>query len=114
MKTPIKSAKTTAVSAALATLLTIGVPSVSAAATLVYVSDADDATIRRCQGHAEADRLSAFSAARAWHEMGPTTGASRCHAGSACPGAEARREAADLGRRSTPRAERKIPLCDGA
>ena len=45
MKTPIKAATTTAASAALATLLTMGVPSVSAAATFVYVSDADDATI---------------------------------------------------------------------
>jgi 6-phosphogluconolactonase len=45
MKTPVKAATTTAVSAALATLLTIGVASMSAAATFVYVSDADDATI---------------------------------------------------------------------
>jgi 6-phosphogluconolactonase len=45
MKTPIKATTTTAVSAALATVLTIGLPSVSAAATFVYVSDADDATI---------------------------------------------------------------------
>jgi 6-phosphogluconolactonase len=45
MKTPIKAATRTAVSAALATLLTIGVASMSAAATFVYVSDADDATI---------------------------------------------------------------------
>ena len=44
MKTSIK-ATTTAASAALATLLTIGVPSISAAATFVYVSDAEDATI---------------------------------------------------------------------
>ena len=45
MKTPVKAATRTAASAALATLLTIGVPSLSAAATFVYVSDADDATI---------------------------------------------------------------------
>jgi len=45
MKTPIKTATTTAASAALAILLTMGVPSVSKAATFVYVSDADDATI---------------------------------------------------------------------
>jgi 6-phosphogluconolactonase len=45
MKTPVKAATRTAVSAALATLLTIGVASMSAAATFVYVSDADDATI---------------------------------------------------------------------
>jgi 6-phosphogluconolactonase len=38
-------ATTTAASAALATLLTIGAPSMSAAATFVYVSDAEDATI---------------------------------------------------------------------
>ena len=44
MKSSIK-ATTTAASAALATLLTIGVPSISAAATFVYVSDAEDATI---------------------------------------------------------------------
>ena len=45
MKTPIKAAMTTVVSAALAALLTIGVPSMCAAATFVYVSDAEDATI---------------------------------------------------------------------
>jgi 6-phosphogluconolactonase len=45
MKTPVKAATRTAVNAALATLLTIGVASMSAAATFVYVSDADDATI---------------------------------------------------------------------
>jgi 6-phosphogluconolactonase len=45
MKPPIKTATTMAANAALAALLTIGVPSVSAAATFVYVSDADDATI---------------------------------------------------------------------
>ena len=45
MKTPIKVPTRTAVSAVLAALLTIGVPSMSAAATFVYVSDADDATI---------------------------------------------------------------------
>ena len=44
MKTFIR-ATTTAASAALATLLTIGAPSMSAAATFVYVSDAEDATI---------------------------------------------------------------------
>ena len=44
MKTFIK-ATTTAASAALATLLTIGAPSMSAAATFVYVSAAEDATI---------------------------------------------------------------------
>ena len=43
MKPPIKVART--VTAALAALLTIGVPSVPRAATFVYVSDADDATI---------------------------------------------------------------------
>ena len=45
MRTPVKAATATTVSAALAALFTIGVPSVSAAATFVYVSDADDATI---------------------------------------------------------------------
>ena len=45
MKTPTKVPTTTAASAVLAALLTIGVPSMSAAATFVYVSDADDATI---------------------------------------------------------------------
>jgi 6-phosphogluconolactonase len=45
MKTPVKAATTTALGAALTALLTIGVPSMSAAATFVYVSDADDATI---------------------------------------------------------------------
>ena len=45
MKTPMKAAATVAVIAALAALLTIGVPSMCAAATFVYVSDADDATI---------------------------------------------------------------------
>src|SRR3974390_858051 len=45
MKTPMKAATTVAVIAALAALLTIGVPSTCAAATFVYVSDADDATI---------------------------------------------------------------------
>ena len=45
MKTPMKAAATVAVIAALAALLTIGVPSMCAAATIVYVSDADDATI---------------------------------------------------------------------
>jgi len=44
VKNSIK-ATTTAASAALATLLTIGAPSISAAATFVYVSDAEDATI---------------------------------------------------------------------
>jgi 6-phosphogluconolactonase len=44
VKTLIR-ATTTAASAALATLLTIGAPSMSAAATFVYVSDAEDATI---------------------------------------------------------------------
>jgi 6-phosphogluconolactonase len=44
VKTFIK-ATTTAASAALATLLTIGAPSMSAAATFVYVSAAEDATI---------------------------------------------------------------------
>ena len=44
MKTPIK-ATTIAISAALAALLTIGASSMSAAATFVYVSDAEDATI---------------------------------------------------------------------
>ena len=44
MKTPIK-ATTMAASAALAALLAIGAPSMSAAATFVYVSDAEDATI---------------------------------------------------------------------
>ena len=44
MKTFIR-ATTTAASAALATLLAIGAPSMSAAATFVYVSDAEDATI---------------------------------------------------------------------
>jgi 6-phosphogluconolactonase len=45
MKASFKVSTTMAVSAALAVLLTIGVPSMSAAATFVYVSDADDATI---------------------------------------------------------------------
>ena len=45
MKTPMKAAATVAVIAALAALLTIGVPSMCAAATFVYVYDADDATI---------------------------------------------------------------------
>jgi 6-phosphogluconolactonase len=45
MKPSIKAATTMAANAAFAALLTIGVPSVSAAATFVYVSDADDATI---------------------------------------------------------------------
>jgi 6-phosphogluconolactonase len=44
MKTPIK-ATTTAASAALAALLMIGSSSMSAAATFVYVSDAEDAAI---------------------------------------------------------------------
>ena len=44
VKTFIK-ATTTAASAALATLLAIGAPSMSAAATFVYVSAAEDATI---------------------------------------------------------------------
>lgn len=44
MKTPIK-ATTIAISAALAALLTIGASSMSAAATFIYVSDAEDATI---------------------------------------------------------------------
>ena len=44
MKTSIK-VMTTAASAALAALLTIGASTISAAATFVYVSDADDATI---------------------------------------------------------------------
>jgi 6-phosphogluconolactonase len=43
VKTPIKT--TTAASAALAALLAIGAPSMSAAATFVYVSGAEDATI---------------------------------------------------------------------
>jgi 6-phosphogluconolactonase len=46
MTTPIKAATTrTAARAALAILLTMGVPSTSTAATFVYVSNADDATI---------------------------------------------------------------------
>jgi 6-phosphogluconolactonase len=46
MTTPIKAATTrTAARAALAILLTMGVPSMSTAATFVYVSNADDATI---------------------------------------------------------------------
>ena len=44
MKTPTKATTTTA-SAALAALLTIGTPSMSAAATFVYVSDAEDGAI---------------------------------------------------------------------
>jgi len=45
MKTPVKAATRTALSAGVAALLTMGVASASAAATFVYVSDADDATI---------------------------------------------------------------------
>jgi len=44
VKTSI-TAMTTGASFALATLLAIGAPSMSAAATFVYVSDAEDATI---------------------------------------------------------------------
>jgi 6-phosphogluconolactonase len=44
VKTPI-TATTLAASAALAAVLTIGAPAMSVAATFVYVSDADDATI---------------------------------------------------------------------
>ena len=44
MKTSI-TAMTTGASFALAALLAIGAPSMSAAATFVYVSDAEDATI---------------------------------------------------------------------
>ncbi len=58
--------------------------------------------------------LGALGATGARHEMGSAAGASWCRAGPARRGTEAGREAGNLGRRSAPHAERKIPLYDRA
>jgi 6-phosphogluconolactonase len=70
VKTSIK-ATTTAASAALATLLTIGAPSMSAAATFVYVSDAEDATIDAYVMDAKTGALTSIGKAEAGKTVMP-------------------------------------------
>ena len=62
---------TTSASAALATLLTIGVPSMSAAATFVYVSDAEDATIDAYVMDAKTGALTSIGKAEAGKTVMP-------------------------------------------
>jgi 6-phosphogluconolactonase (cycloisomerase 2 family) len=64
VKTPIK-ATTTAASAALAALLTIGTPSMSTAETFLYVSDAEDGTIDAYAMDAKTGALSSIGKAEA-------------------------------------------------
>jgi uncharacterized protein (UPF0333 family) len=59
------TATTTAASVALAILLAIGIPSMSAAATFVYVSDAEDATIDAYAMDAKTGALSSIGKAEA-------------------------------------------------
>ena len=70
MKTSI-TAMTTGASFALATLLAIGAPSMSAAATFVYVSDAEDATIDAYVMDAKTGALSSIGKAEAGKTVMP-------------------------------------------
>jgi 6-phosphogluconolactonase len=64
---------TTAASAALAILLTIGAPSMSAAATFVYVSEAEDATIGAYLMDAKTGALASIGKAEAGKTVMPMT-----------------------------------------